>query len=650
MDPNWEDPDDDGDSDSYLAADDVTAETTLTYRPADLYRLATGYGVRLEPVAGLTVVPWWRVALERDGRGAMLREETGEWTPVSFQRNEERAIFVPEVATGELFWNVVTGPALVVEGSLRRASLYAVGGISRTIPFTRRYSATVTVTRYDIEEDREVPVTGTIDPSWGWYAGLGAGYSWGGDERAINRAHASETEERRPYETYSPAERAPWGLSVAPSFGAPVIFAPRSNRGTLAWPSPAFSIEYARPAGRLLEATAFSHTPVGRASRVLQQPVEDAEPTTINSDVRTAVVGVRLAAGRRRELSRRLTMSLGYHISPVFQTMGGGFHSVGEAVRMAGLGPMLSVARAPVGSSSIVFATVVLYTPMALGRTPYSAGLFDHDPDAATASFTSDGYTDRPPMVVASIGVRFRVAGTPARILAAPEGATERPGGRSAEGAPQDASPWWRPAVALGLGTAVPIADDPSQGTLYSGVLTTVPVALHFPFGGELGLEGTVPVGRRGISAAEAPYPIVDTTNQYGTFQVPMDATPRLNRITSIEAGYRLRREQRLSLRPALRYTWADLELWAIEARLQDGTFLAPGEEHFTRVDPVHFLGVSVEAAWTLRPALTLRATAGASRRVSAAETTVTPAFAPTVEVVYPDSLVTLGVAVTVEM
>ncbi|HKK49301.1 MAG TPA: hypothetical protein VJ932_09400, partial [Alkalispirochaeta sp.] len=123
MKPDWGDPDNGGGFQSELHAEDVTAETTLTYHPANLYRVATGYGVRLEPAVGVTVMPWWRVALERDGRRAMLQDETGEWMPVSFQEDEERAIFVPEVATGELFWNVVTGPAIAVEGSLRRASV-----------------------------------------------------------------------------------------------------------------------------------------------------------------------------------------------------------------------------------------------------------------------------------------------------------------------------------------------------------------------------------------------------------------------------------------------------------------------------------------------------------------------------------------------
>ncbi|MFP3871175.1 MAG: hypothetical protein ACLFVT_09895, partial [Syntrophobacteria bacterium] len=93
-----------------------------------------------------------------------------------------------------------------------------------------------------------------------------------------------------------------------------------------------------------------------------------------------------------------------------------------------------------------------------------------------------------------------------------------------------------------------------------------------------------------------------------------------------------------------------DLELWAIEARLEDGTVLAPGEEHFTRVDPVHFLGASLEVAWRMRPRLTVRAEAAGGRRFSEEVAVVTPPFAPTVRVRYPDAIWTTGLSVTVEL
>ncbi|MFP4535262.1 MAG: hypothetical protein ACLFNP_06035 [Spirochaetaceae bacterium] len=37
---------------------------------------------------------------------------------------------------------------------------------------------------------------------------------------------------------------------------------------------------------------------MGRASRVFQHPVEEAEPITINSDIHTPIVALRLAVAR----------------------------------------------------------------------------------------------------------------------------------------------------------------------------------------------------------------------------------------------------------------------------------------------------------------------------------------------------------------
>lgn len=263
-----------------------------------------------------------------------------------------------------------------------------------------------------------------------------------------------------------------------------------------------------------------------------------------------------------------------------------------------------------------------------------------------------DVYATSPPILNASLGVRFHLAGTPARMFAQPDGGNRSGALASAALPTADAErEWWKPR--LSLGTGVETHYLPGENGTYSGFLTVFPAALRFPFGGEVVFQASMPLGWTGIVGERGAYEISDyefKESDQGEYIDPFYATPRLNRVTSVEAGYRLRRDEWLSLRPAVRYTWADLELWDIAANIfYDGSEreLKAGEEHFARADPARWLGPSFELTLQLGRRFTLRAVGAALLPITRGETRVKPVLAPEVLVEYPGTLYSGSLSIT---
>ncbi len=366
-----------------------------------------------------------------------------------------------------------------------------------------------------------------------------------------------------------------------------------------------------------------------------------------------------VGVGRRLPLTDSLFLSAEYRIAAL--NRGYNFSGVEVSTSAVALGPRFLLEHSIPGSGAVVYGGVWALAPAPLGVTDYSEGLTNRDGELITA----DGSLETLPTIALETGVVIRLYGAPNRFYAdsgdgkswfawgGPARARENgdAAGRATASSAHDPHPgptenrWWVPRISVGTGIAYGHVDGRGGR---SGAMTVLPAALRFPFGLEVGVQSSYPLGKAGISGRLEEQEAVDTAD--ADLGIGVRGEPRVNRIVSFDAGYRFRREQRLSWLLGIRYARMDDELWNIQNVRADGTILAADESRFARAGTVSLAGIVVEAAYALSDRFTLRATGSGIQATNDGYVELTPALAPTVRHKLASGFLSAGLTLTMEL
>ncbi|MFO8043267.1 MAG: hypothetical protein R6U25_08705 [Alkalispirochaeta sp.] len=621
-------------------------------------RIYAWYGRRFAPLSFMHFVPAVRLGVEQEARLVSYVDETGSTIPLPQNPGSSS---VQDDLTGALFWNLAPAAEIATEFYLRRFSLQFTLGTLGVIPIgLDGTDYEVTINSFDRETDEPLSfvVAGSRAASFSWYALIGAGYSWGGNEARIN----ATSPQREPARVYPPTQRRRWGVALLPSVTMGRLLAPGYGGSLFSMGvGTGLSLQVTHASGYLLGLGASTATIGDRyVSRLYQT---ETDPTVRTNEGIDAGDGDRfpvVALGRRLSLRPSLFLRLEYRIArhQAFIELGevDGATDI-EEMEYVQAGPHIALEHALPGSGALVFGGLQLYNPLPTGSTRYSEGEAVYWFGEAL-SFTPDGYSFMVSELTAEFGISFRLAGTPQRMLAAEGrddewvrysregiGAEEEPTTGASESVTRDEARWWVPRVSTGLGVEYIIADGEFSDRY--GATMILPMALRFPFGLEFGVQSSLPLGSRGVSSALDERRVTEVIEP-GTGE-RLEAEGRLNRIFAIDLGYRFRRNHRLSFRPGVRYVLLDDELWNIRTIREDGTILATDEGRFAHAGVKALSGFAADVSYALSDRIVLRAVGSLLPISRYQEVDVSPALAPTVTHRLTNALGSFGILLTVE-
>ncbi len=622
-------PDEGANGDPYRF-DETEGEGSISFEPYEIQRLYLGYGRRYRPFRNLTVIPGLRAGLEREARLAFTEVDGTRLATA----NPDGALFDSDYEYGDTFWVGSLGPEVTAELHWRRLTASGSVGLLGFLPFESEYEQTLE------GEGGAGPfeVSQTITRSYALTWALGLGYSWGGDEE---RAEPLRPEPRR-YVAYPEAERRPWGLSLVPGLGFSHAVAPGFSEGLLRLPEYHLGLEYARGTGMAarLSVTALN-TPAQRSTQVLSADQDSVPDDTEGTFVLNRWFTSDLALGRRLALSDRWFVKpayrQGFTVEDVQLESDAGTFSSNTMVLYRG--PEVNLEYSVPGTSAVVFSRAALDVAGPLGGGDYAFGFGDE--------ITVDGYAQAPPRLRTELGALIRLGGTPARMLAedAPAGEwLSYSGFGLGRNARQDGNRY-APRMATGFGLEVL---GGAQDML--GVQAVFPFTLRFPFGLEFGLQASSPLTAGGIAGDRRQYEFYDEPASFdGVEEERFTAEPRFNRAFSLELGYRFFRTRRFSIRPGIRYTTIDYELWNIENELEDGTVISGEDSRFSREGTVQYLGGVAELAFAASDRVTVTLNGG-FMVLGSEDSYGIPMYSSEVVYEYPENHFFSGVAAHVEM
>jgi hypothetical protein len=564
--------------------------TELVLAPVGLAKIHAGYGSRFKPVSAITLIPSINLGIQSGTYRPAFKDGEGQWVKVDTEP--------------EYFWSILLEPSLTAEISFGSLSLQGKAGFMWLYYIQRSYPESVELYSQNLDGFISFPVSMDLSPGYSFTAGVGLSYSWAGSNEVLRKL----AEEEKPYRAFLPGERQRWGLSITPSLGLPFILAPDANGFDtfIDFPSSALSIEYLFEGGRYLDLSAFAVAPRFRENAVIMVSPGDFSFGRKQIDVISGSIG----AGSRNYLGNNLFLKTGYQLAPFDVSSYLGYKLL--ALRT---GPSIALERAFPGSSVMTFASMNLLSTLPLGeikQTEYRPGFFD-------------GYVIAPSFLTGSLGIRFHAAGTPAPML------TPRQRDREDR----------RITASMGAGMEWVFSPYGSR-TNIQGFHGVLPVNLHLPGNWELSFRAPLPVLPKGVSGDRETCEITDYTNGPLTFQDPFSAIPRINRLSAVELGYHAKGRGAFSFRPALRYSWADMELWGLEALLNGGDPVNPGDDSFTITGKIHWIGLSLEGRLRIGSRMALHLASSMSVQVSPGDSTShTPMEFPTIEAQNPDQLYT---------
>ena len=564
--------------------------TELLFIPANLFKLLAGYGRRFRPFADLTLIPTISLGLQGGSYRPAFQDGEGQWLKID--------------TDSEYFWSILMEPALTAEISFGSLSLQGRAGFMWLYYIQRSYPESIELYSQNLDGFISFPVSMDLLPGYGFTAGVGLSYSWAGSNEIIRKLAVEE----RPYRAFLPGERRRWGLSFAPSLGLPFILAPDVNQLDFFFdfPSSSLSFDFLFSSGSYLDLSAFVVAPRFRENAIYMGHPGEFTTSSVQIDVISGSIGT----GTRNYLGNNLFLKTGYQLAPFDLSS---YLRVERVVLRTG--PSVALERSFPGSSVMTFASMNLLSTLPLGeikQTENRPGLFD-------------GYVIAPSFLTGSLGIRFHAAGTPAPML------TPRQKDREDR----------RITASMGAGMEWVFSPYGSR-TNIQGFHGVLPVKLHLPGNWELSFRAPLPVFPKGVSGDRETYEITDDTHGPLTFQDPFSAVPRINRLSAAEIGYHAKGRGAFSFRPALRYSWADMELWGLEALLDDDTPVIPGDDSFTITGKIHWIGLSLEGRLRIGSRMALHLASSMSVQVSPGDSTIhTPMEFPTIDARNPDQLYT---------
>ncbi|MFP4209997.1 MAG: hypothetical protein ACLFR8_02045 [Alkalispirochaeta sp.] len=540
-------------------------------------RFFLGYGRRYSPLNSLTFIPGVRLGLEQEGRVATAIDDGDR----EFTYDQGGAIENPDYEYGEQYWVGSLGAEVTAELNIRRFLLFGTTGAMFFLPNETDYNRTL---QGSTDSGLEFPFEGTIERGYAWYANLGVGYGFGGDERAVTEA---ATEERE-YRSFEGDNLRIWGLHFYPAVGFSGIVGPDSSFGIPGFSIPNLGFELSRNGGTYF-GLALGESQFGyRFPSVLYEDSNDEsgdpprviEPTLYVDTWSVFEAGV----GRRQALTESFFLKGGLHVSFVgHETMlqadeRGDLQADSGGIALA---PKIGLEYSLPGTASTVFTNAYVFLPGPVGGTEYAFG-FDE-------AVTADAYGEAPAGYGVNLGVLFRLFGNPSRLTAAEQDDTAWLEYRDRNDLPES-----RFSMTFGTGIETVFSGDKDG---ISGVQIVFPVTLGFRRGIEATFTGGIPLGESGIGGVSREYTIVDDTTSDVT---RVTAVPHLNRILSVDLGYRFFRSNRLSVKPSLRLTETDYEIWGIEDEFNDGTVQSVDDFRFEREKTVMYMGPAIEGRYFL--------------------------------------------------
>ncbi|TVR65835.1 MAG: hypothetical protein EA427_17315 [Spirochaetaceae bacterium] len=616
----------------------------VTFEPGPLQRAYLGYGLRSRPLGPITVIPSIRAGIERQYYLAYAGDRGGS--------GDISDLIDPDYEYSRPFWAGSLGLDLALELTLRRFLIYGSVGALGVVPFNPDYDEIIL--GRDTETGEAIPfrAVGSIDAEFGWYAGLGIGYAFGGDEHEVDRASV----EPRPFRSFAGALSRNWGAA----FGLDVGFAWAAGSdhvNELLWPFPGLAFEIAHRSG-YLGAVSFAVVAGVHPVTVLWAPEE--EPTETASERGTQIMDfLALYAG----FGRRLRIGESWFLKPSYRvgiselwtkTQGDLVESGGYNDELVLHGPSLTLEHTLPGTTATVYAAghVTMIAP--LGETDYVTGVEGRQGTFLAANAHAEGYHH----AGLDVGVLFRLAGMPPRLLSEDARGEWRgysgqsTGGPVTSGTADDAEApgffrrWVIPRLAIGTGVEW---HGQSYGDSLAGFVAAFPITLRFPFGLEIAAQGAIPfAGDGGVQGDREEMGFA--TGDPESPDVRATGFSRVTRLFSLEVGYRFFSRRRLSVRPGVRATWMDHELWGIRNELADGSVIEAGDERFARGEIGLFAGPAVDVLFRLSDRVSLTAGAGVIVRALEGSVVVNPAFSPELEYRRPSNFTFLGIGAALEL
>jgi hypothetical protein len=385
-------------------------------------RASVAYGMRFTPLRRLSVTPLARLGFERadyiiTSLDADGNENLGGGMTLGYTDD----------AQGASTWNVVPGLDVILETHIRRFALQALFGVHAILPTEDSLSNVYAYEYWDPGTNDwkivEAPVSSDLGAAWGWYYGIGGGYSWGGSEERVNETLGRE----RPNRIFSPGERSPWRGGLQITVALPYRIGPGYEGQALQFPllgtGIGGAVQLSHRSGFLLAPFAYAGPPWGRTSTALFQSTRDGSisSTTVATEPSPVLLGAGI--GRRLALTDSLFLTAEYRIahaatgkyvrinSHEFKTS----DFAGSEGSALWLGPRLLLEHAIVGTGAVVYGGLWSFAPTPLGVTRYSQGLVDDD---SGNLMTTDGLADTAPFVVMETGVVIRLFAAPNRFYA----------------------------------------------------------------------------------------------------------------------------------------------------------------------------------------------------------------------------------------
>ncbi len=567
----------------------------ITFEPEIFQRIYIGYGLRVSQIGSLTLIPSLRLGVERQYFRAVADGQVGTSDDVAL-------LFDPDYEYSRSYWSISSGIDLSAELMFRRFLVYGNLGSFLLFPRESEYDDLLRGKDSSTGEDLLFPATGSIERSYGWYAGLGIGYAWGGDEEEVNR----QTTDLRTFRAFSGPGQRNWGLHLSTSLG----FLNAAQRAYIPVApvalSPAVSLEWAHSSGVFLAVGSAMGNVSFRHGEVLYLTDEESELTDVSIDA-GMTPGITLILGRRLQLSERWFVSPSYRLGraatdALLESEQRGWDSTNSPVTIHG--PRLAVEYSLPGTSATVFSAAHWTMISPRGETDYSVGFED-----AESLLAPDGYGELSAFWGVEAGVLFRLAGMPPRLLAQDVDRSEwfRYSGVEGAGDANDRGFFRRVLTPrYFLGTEVEFTAS-GAGTESFFI---VPAAVRFPFGLELTLAGALPI-QSGFLTDREEHELLDPDARPDVRSV--EGRLQIARALWVEAGYRFRRNRRLSFRPAMRFAWIEWELWNIKVNFEDGSTIDGGKDSFARMEnPEFYLGPVADLMWSATDRVSLRLGVGA--------------------------------------
>lgn len=599
--------------------------------PLESRRFFLGYGRRYNPIRSLTVIPAVRLGLEQEGRVAAAIDDGDR----EFTYDQSGAIENPDYEYGEQFWVGSLGAEVAVEVNIRRFLLFGTTGAMLFLPNESDYDRTL---QGGTDSGLEFSFEGTVERGYAWYANLGVGYGFGGDERIVSGAVAEERE----YRSFEADKLRTWGLHLYPAVGFSGTIGPDSSVGIPGFNMPNLGLELSRDGGTYFSVAIGESLGGYRFPSLLYtdpndesgNPPGEIEPTLYVDSWSLFEAGI----GRRQAITESFFLKVGMHVSFVGHET---FLQADERGDMSAesngiaLVPKIGLEYSLPGTASTVFTNAFVFLPGPVGGTEYAIGFSDR--------IAVDGYGEAPPGYGLNLGVLFRLAGVPARLNAA-----ERDNGgwlQYRETAEETTEP---SGFSMSFGTGLETVWIWDSDESWSGNQIVFPMTLSIFRGAEIGVSGGIPVGRDGISGDRRNYPIVEEGIEPGKEMIT--ARPRLNRILTVDLGYRFFRKNRFSVRPGIRFTHTDYELWGIRNGLSDGSTLEGDGNRFSREESKVYTGPVIEGRYLVTDRFSLSGVASWGYCFGDDEAEGRPMFTPGLWYEYPPVLVRLGLFAAVHL